>query len=72
VISDDETTPKEGVLTVTRPRASRPAPTRPRALEARHDLAIVGDPRELLEPAADCRRIEGVSLTGDPLYLPTA
>src|SRR5262249_23233343 len=44
---------------------SRPASTRPRALEARHDLAIVGDPRELLEPAADRRRVEGVSLTGD-------
>ena len=50
---------------VTRARASRPAPTRPRALETRHDLAIVDEPRELLESAADCRRIEGVSLTGD-------
>src|SRR5205814_1721596 len=37
---------------------------RPRALEASDDLAVLGDLRELLDPAADVSDIQAVTLTG--------
>src|SRR5437867_10918361 len=36
----------------------------PRALEASDDLAVLGDLRELLDPAADVSDIQAVTLTG--------